>query len=191
MNKVAVILFALVQVVTSYACAEQDRKGSSSDSSRKVVSQRWGYSISCPQDWKVKTYPRSTNLVKADLSKGDVGISLRIYTRSSGQSFEAFLAGYLRQFEKDMQGHHRSKLEEVGSGGFACGPHQGRFVRYQSTRRKGSWLLKEYLIPRPGTNEVFVFQAGCKWDKRGQAEKQLDAVVASLRLLDQSSSPMR
>ena len=190
MEKIAVMLFALVQIVTSYACADQKHKGAS-DSFRKVVSQRWGYSVSCPRDWTVKTHPHSTNLVKADLSKGDVGASVRIYTRTQGQDFEAFLAWYRGQFEQDMQRHHRSKLDERGSGGFACGKLQGHFIRYRSHRRNGSWFLKEYLIPRPGTRQVYVFQAGCKWGNRDQAEKQLDAVVASLRLLDQSSSPKR
>ena len=53
-------------------------KQPSADSFRKVVSQRWAYSIPCPQDRKVKTYPNSTNLMKAVTSlKINVGISLR------------------------------------------------------------------------------------------------------------------
>jgi hypothetical protein len=177
--KLSIMPLVILAQICAFNC---EGRGEEEPGEQQVVSKRWGFSLTCPRDWTTKTYPNSTNLVKADLSKGNMGINVRLYDRSSHADFDGFVAWYRQQFEQDMRAH-RGEIREVGSGTFNCGQLPGKYIRYRSTNRGGQWLLKQYLIPEPQTKRVFVFQAGCKWEQRNRAAKQLDAVVATLRLL--------
>ena len=167
-------LFAFIALVPGAARGENYRD---------FQSKRWGYRLKYPTTWNARSMPHSKDLIKADFSSKDrnAGVQLRIYGNKS-RDFKKFCTWYVSRFQKDMTSHWGGKMPVIQKKFTNIGPYKGFVVTFDFKRRDGGhYFLKHHVWPKG--NQVYLFQSGCPFDKKGPYEKQMDAMARSFRFL--------
>ncbi len=150
---------------------------------KELKDTKWGYRVEYPNDWTVKTFPNSKDLVKADINKSDnsAGIQVRIYPNDSGD-FKKFAQWKTKEFTDGMKGHWGGNMKVVSKGFKKIGKHDGFSATYELTRGDGQkLLLKEYMWP--SGKQVYVMQGGMPYKDRTGVEPILEGIARSFDLL--------
>ncbi len=150
---------------------------------REFVDRKWGYKLDYPATYNARSIPHSKDLVKGDFTSRDrsAGVQVRIYPNPS-KDFKTFCTQYVAKFQKDLTNRWKGDMKVVSQDYKKIGPYDGFVVTYDFTRGdKSRYFLKHHLWDRG--SQVYLFQSGCPYDKKGIHEKHMDTMADTLRFL--------
>lgn len=139
------------------------------------------YSLEYPSSWKLKKTPKSNDLIKAHLDKGnDSGLQVRIY--NNNKKFEDFVNWYIQDYKKQMETHHKGKMKVVKARFTIPGGPKAYYISIDFVSGKNErWFVKQYLWPR--RDKVYLIQSGCLYKDRKEFEPVIDKIAYSFRFL--------
>lgn len=144
------------------------------ESMNTFTDDEYGYSIQYPQGWKANIY--RSGVVLSNINNADDTSGLQIRYIPSKQNISRFTQDYIKSFNQDMPTHLTKK------GNVFIDNKRGYELFFEMAQRKNAYFLISYILPHPGREGYYAFQAGVPWESRDKLLPIIQNIARSFKM---------
>lgn len=175
-TKIIITVFVLAALLTLLPgmCSAQGEK--------TLEDRQSGYRLKYPADWKGRVFTNSTNLIKAEVTKGsgDTGLQVRVYEKVN-KSLASFGSWFVTDMTGQMENHWGGKMNLLDKKALPMGKQNALVITFRFDRKDGKkYFFKEYLWKKG--NRIYLIQSGTPYQDRSRAEPILDGIAGSFEI---------